>query len=104
MRYAPQAPLLHLGGCRARGRGSYFAELSWDVLWRGALVAPCAQASASPQRYSARPENRLYGGPPPRVALVASVFGLIGKPAIVNVSAVWSRVKRQSGCGRDTIA
>lgn len=82
----------------------YFAGLSWDVLWRGAVVTPCAQASASPQTYNARPENKLYGGPPPRVALVASVFGLIGKPAVVKASAVCSRVNRLSGVGRDTIA
>jgi hypothetical protein len=45
---------------------------------RGLAIDERAQVRASPHRYNARRPNKLYGGPPPRVAFVESVLGETG--------------------------
>jgi hypothetical protein len=68
-----------------------------EVLPRGAVKRNCAHVRESPQRYSGvRPKLR-YGGPPPRVALVARVASVIGNPIAVSASAVSLRRSSASG-------
>jgi hypothetical protein len=82
--------------CVAGGSDDVAASLS-DVLQRGGLRRDRAQSSASPHRYRATAPKRRYGGPPPRVALVASVGVAIGKPAAVSAAAVSRRRNSASG-------
>jgi len=49
-----------------------------DVLWRGGVSLLRAHVSESPQRYSAFGPYLENGGPPPRVAFVASVAAAVG--------------------------
>ena len=67
-----------------------------EVLRTGRLSRASAQISASSQRYSARLDHFRKGGPPPREAIVAIVFGRIGNPAVVNAAANCSRVNKAS--------
>jgi hypothetical protein len=68
-----------------------------DVDRRGLDRRPSAHARESPHLYSGTRPNSLYGGPPPRLALVASVLSEIGKPAAVKAAAVAVRRRRISG-------
>ena len=70
------------------------------VLLTGRLKRDCAHAKESPHLYSGRRPNRSNFGPPPfggRLAHVASVSGLIGKPHALSFSASCRRVNLVSG-------
>jgi hypothetical protein len=69
------------------------------VLWRGGVSLLRAHVSESPQRYNAFGPYLEKGGPPPRVAFVASVAAAVGYPASVNVAAACRRVRSASGSG-----
>jgi len=58
-----------------------------------------AHSRPSRQRVRGLGPNFLKGGPPPRLAFVASVFGLVGYPASVSASASCCRVNNASGSG-----
>src|SRR5262249_25614407 len=62
------------------------------VLLIGGLKRASAQASASPQRYKTRAPKRRYGGPPPRLARVASDLSATGKPAARRAAPSSDRV------------
>jgi hypothetical protein len=55
-----------------------------------------AHEREEPHRYRGFLPHRRKGGPPPRVALVAKVFGDVGKPDAVNAAAQSSRVRSAS--------
>src|SRR5215472_5802710 len=67
----------------------------------GRLNRCCAHLRTSPHRYSTRGPNLENGGPPPRVAVEASVASATGYPAADNASAVCFRLSLTSvsACG-----
>ena len=77
---------------RARSRGVVVFHAASLVLLIGGLKRASAQASASPQRYKTRAPKRRYGGPPPRLARVASDLSAIGKPAARRAAPTCDRV------------
>ena len=68
-----------------------------EVFATAGLKRPSAQSSASRQRYSTRGPKWWNRGPPPLVAIVANVLGLVGYPSSVKAAAVLSRGSNVSG-------
>jgi hypothetical protein len=68
-----------------------------DVCRRGGDNRDCAQLRQSDHVYNGTLPNKAYGGPPQRVALVASVLSETGKPAARSASAASLRRNLVSG-------
>ena len=68
------------------GAKPLYLEIDSEVLFTGAVRRAFAHVTAAAHRYKGRRPKRWKGGPPPLVALVASVGPAMGKPNSVSAA------------------
>ena len=94
---APVVTPLAAPAARRCDRGGIHDRSPSDVLRISGPRRDVAQSREVLQEYNGTRPKRRNGGPPPRLAFVASVAARTGKPAAVSASAVALRVRSASG-------